>query len=436
MRIGLSSSISVVLLAAAAALGAVTPMTLVSSGKPFYVSTGNGAALFDRDLATAWEGTDSSWIAVKIGSGPAKLLLHWIAEERASWIPYWDDPDSTGSPGDYQILVSNNSTNGQDGSWTSVVTVTGNSYIGRMHSFDFTNQQWVKLTITGRTWRNTPIGLAELEIFDVSGRIPDTWFFMGNSITSTAFPNRITPSFIQDIAAAHPGYQPAMICGGHSGATTIDGINEIGSWLTVNPDMRFWCLEFGTNDSKGYTDTATFRHNLDSILDKIQGAGHVPMLARIPWCGYLSGAIPGYNAVIDDITAKRFLVPGPDFWTWFMNHQSQLKDGVHPNDSGSVAMNLLWAQAVASLYSTTTAAASPHSQRAAVKEVRISNGKPGTLNIMASGQGRLFVFKPNGTVCKTVSIANPPVRCGLARGTYLVQFIGAGIREAEKVVVR
>jgi acyl-CoA thioesterase I len=342
------------LICVAAQLGfaeVIRSMPLLSAGKFCFVSTdaGHSANLTDNSDTTGWTGSTDSWVALNVGGGYSRVLFDWVPMEYNEWIPYYDQTGNTGSPSAYQILVSANSTNGSDGTWNVVADIQGSHYNGRMHSFAFAGKSWVKLIA------KSSIGLAEIRVYDASIGTDDTWAFMGNSITSTAFGNSIAPTFAQDIAAAHPGFYPAKICAGWSGAHTPEGIAQIDDRLAVNPDIKHWCLEYGTNDNSGGMDTGTFRANLEIIIGKIIAAGRVPILSRCPY-NYIGGEnIYKYNAVIDNITVKHGFLPGPDLYTWFQNHREESKDGTHPNAVGSASMNRLWAQAVSSLYGTSTA---------------------------------------------------------------------------------
>ena len=57
-----------------------------------------------------------------------------------------------------------------------------------------------------------------------------------------------------------------------------------------------------------------------------------------------------YNAAIDALRATDPFFPGPDPYTFVSMHQSELYDGVHPNDTGVTSFNTLWSQAVLPLY--------------------------------------------------------------------------------------
>jgi hypothetical protein len=68
----------------------------------------------------------------------------------------------------YRLQVSADSTNGQDGTWTTVVTVTANPYTYRQHLNPFTGMKWLKLT------PDSNVTIAELEVWDASNGVSDT----------------------------------------------------------------------------------------------------------------------------------------------------------------------------------------------------------------------------------------------------------------------
>ena len=82
-----------------------------------------------------------------------------------------------------------------------------------------------------------------------------------------------------------------------------------------------------------------------------QAAGRIAVVGRIPFqTVYGQDYAAPKNAVLDQVTAARGLLPGPDLYTWFRAHPEQLSDGLHPDPRGAVEMNRLWAAAVAPLY--------------------------------------------------------------------------------------
>jgi hypothetical protein len=108
--------------------------------------------------------------------------------------------------------------------------------------------------------------------------------------------------------------------------------------------MRFWAIGFGTNDAAGNnSDTSQFRQHLSTVVAKVKAAGHIPIVARIPFSsdgGH--DTIPRFNDVIAELTAEGDLLAGPDLYAWFAAHPDQL--------IGVLAINRLWAEAVARIY--------------------------------------------------------------------------------------
>jgi lysophospholipase L1-like esterase len=220
---------------------------------------------------------------------------------------------------------------------------------------DFAGQRWVKLVVT-KTPAQSPNGvqISELDVHDVTAGANDTWFFAGDSITALAF-NRAPahqPSFATWVNGRRSEYFPAMIDGGTGGDKSDEGAAHVGDWLARNPDIHFWAIMYGTNDAAGNSSqTARFRTNMQTIVDRVRGAGRVPILATIPYASDgQHGNIVDFNRVLDDLRRANSLAAGPDFYTWFAGHPEELRDGVHPNDRGVVSMNRLWGEAVDALY--------------------------------------------------------------------------------------
>ena len=226
---------------------------------------------------------------------------------------------------------------------------------GAAHSFDFVGQRWVKLVVTSAPAKSpNGVQIDRIDVHDISGGASDTWFFMGDSITAFAFGSSVPKGkgFAADVQRRHPGYYPAAINGGIGGDKADEGVQHVDAWLRENPDARYWAIGYGSNDSAGdSTDTARFKKNMQTIIDRIKAAGHIPVLARIPYStdGQHS-TIPAFNAVIDDLRRDNSLPAGPDLYAWFLKHPNQLRDGLHPDKNGIEAINRLWAEAVDPLY--------------------------------------------------------------------------------------
>jgi lysophospholipase L1-like esterase len=358
----------------------LNPNPRISVGKPTFSNLASAGVVDDgKFLSSAWGSisprrANPDWVALHLGSGPTRVLLEWNAGYNYN---YADpiSPTSTpapdyGSPRSYNIYTSSNSTTGSNGSWTLVASVTNNTYRTRAHSFDFTGMSWVKMSVTMLpSFTANGLAIDEIEVYDISvasnrGRLPeDTWFFMGDSITAfwadrtsgtgTNDPASHQPSFAVWINIDNPNYFPAMIDGGIGGETTAGGLARLAQNLADNPDYYYWALDYGANDSSGNSaDTTAFAVHLQSMITQVLAAGRMPVIPHIAYT--LDGEhtnVPIFNAVIDQLVAANHILAGPDAYTYFLNHTNDFQsDGLHPNDAGMRAYNLIWSQAMRSLY--------------------------------------------------------------------------------------
>jgi lysophospholipase L1-like esterase len=339
--------------------------TLVSRGKPVYCSANNSGPGGSQAIVNGHYGAYSywavlkshlpSWCAIHVGAGPTRLLLTWDYDfNRDAYISKQND-----IPRDYTISVSSDSTNGADGTWLRVAQVSGNEASTREHTLPFTGKSWVKMTVTSGEPDSMDnfIVINQIDLYNASTtkELNNSFFFSGDSITAFAYSrfDEIQPSFVEDVHKTFPQLFPAMIDGGTGGATSIDAIQNIDLWLSLNPDIHYWLLEWGTNDAFGSANSASFQSNLQTIVDKIKQAGHVPILADLPYTNRpgdaaLNQEIEALNAVIDKVTKENGLIPGPNFYQLFSQHaQTYLSsDGIHPTSAGAIAMNLAWFQAL------------------------------------------------------------------------------------------
>jgi len=341
------------------------PNPIVSRGAEVFSMPANGAAVvngaYHNGGWTAGKPTEAApaWVAIKLAAGPTRILVSW---DDGGTYDYKDPATTTvyGLPADYHLEVSSDSTNGADGTWTAAgAPVTGNQVRTRAHAIDFAGKTWIKLVITAAPLNESGNGvqIGEIDVHDISatgtGLPEDTWFFMGDSITAFAYARTSAqaPSFATLVNTAAPAYLPAMINGGIGGENTGGALARLDEALATNPDYHFFAITYGTNDGWSNSNTATFRGNLQAMIDKIRAAGRVPVLSRVPFSPDGNHAsLPMFNAVIDDLTSTNELPVGPDFYAYFMAHPDQLTDMVHPNDMGQAAMNRLWAEAMRVVY--------------------------------------------------------------------------------------
>ena len=305
----------------------------------------------DGDYRSAWQcgrptRETPAWIAIDVGSGPTRLLLSWSAAGSFNY-----DETDYGSPGAYHIDVSADSSDGEDGTWKTVVDIREAGTHARAHVFDFGGMRWAKLVVTS-TPAVSPNGvqITEVDVHDATLGASDTWFFMGDSITAFAFDQGAAhaPSFAALVHERHPDFYPAMIDGGIGGETASNGAAHVDDWLARNPDMHFFAVGYGSNDSAGdNADTSGFRASMETIVRRLKSAGRVPILATIPYASDGQHAhVPDFNLVVEEIRVESSLPKGPDLYTWFAAHPDELRDGLHPNDRGIASINRLWADAI------------------------------------------------------------------------------------------
>jgi acyl-CoA thioesterase-1 len=305
----------------------------------------------------AWRNTlFPSSLSIPVEPVSGDLLLEWNSSGTNDYISPPDAP-TYGLPASYAIATSADSTNGKDGTWHEVVSVKGNTARTREHRFPFAGARWVRMTVKSAV--PGPLGntfaIDEIELHNASNGTDDTVFFLGDSITAAAF-NRCPdnqPSFADLVRRAAPAHFPAMIDGGVDGVNSSYGVSAIQDWLALNPDFHIWAIGYGTNDAWQKVPPGAFEEQLQTIVDRVVAAGRVPVIARIPFAakGPSDADVRALNEVIDLVTARNGLLPGPDLYAWFSSHPDALsQDGVHPSDAGTRSINRLWYEALRPLY--------------------------------------------------------------------------------------
>jgi lysophospholipase L1-like esterase len=330
-----------------ASAGVTTPETVVDG---IYHRGGANLGTPTRD--------EPQWIAIDTGGGPARLLLTWADTA------YGNYEGSKTIPVDYRIETAPRFS--EDASdWEVAVEVEGNLARTGAHAFDFEDRRWVRLVVTAAPGPTPPVVIDEISLYDASeggsGRVDDSWFFLGDSITAAAFPkNSNEDNFDAQVQAGRPEFFPAYLNGGISGETAADALERLPRVLEATRDLHYLAIGYGTNDSWGNQSVTgvRFEQTMNELVDQALDAGLVPILARIPFANGANASgqdehatIPDFNAVIDRITAERGLPCGPDLFAWFQAHPDELmNDGVHPTGNGSKSMNRLWAEAALPLY--------------------------------------------------------------------------------------
>ncbi len=394
---------------------ALKPNPIISRNKPVYgFPSNNVEILVNGKFGENWNVSNGSWVAIKLGGNYSKILVNWN-NTGGSWSDSIAAANSCKSglsiPVDYDILKSSNSTNGTDGDWTSLLTIKNNLVTARSHSIEFGGAQWVKMSITRGGG-----ALDEIEVFDITNGDEDTWFFPGTSITAVSFKSNVpAKNFADLITESHPTFTPAFIRGGIGCISSTTIANDISKYLDVVRNVKYWAIEMGTNDAWGGSNyfVPTFTKNMQLIIDSCKANNIQPVLARI--IGTDSAKVgwqvhPDFLKAVDSLTIKNRLLPGPDLYTYFSRHPTELYDGVHPNATGGANVYRLWAEKMDTLYRSTVAnmmdrdvkKSALHHQ---VRVLKTGNGSiihvqcGGTLSIHALNGSLLkkVIVQPNGT---------------------------------------
>jgi lysophospholipase L1-like esterase len=333
--------------------GKLVAAPLVSRGRRVESSPPGGKVVVDGIYRTraSWAGghptpSRPSWVAIDVGRGPTRLLVSWTSSGNHD---YTDR--KYGAPVEYGIETSADSTDGANGAWRTAVTVQGNPVRSRAHAIDFAGQRWVRMVVTGLSPDVFEWGLFldEIDVHDLSRGGDDIWVFVGDSITSEVFDRAPAhqPSFPEAVARRYPGYYPAVIGAGFGSLHHADAVRRIDEILALNPDARVIAMGFGSND----WDPKAFRADLVEVVRKVRAAGRIPVVARIPFRTDSPVDYPArLNAVVDEVTARYGLHPGPDLYGFFQSHRDRLTDGLHPDDAGALEVIRRWTEAAAPLY--------------------------------------------------------------------------------------
>lgn len=332
---------------------------LISRNKTVYTSSGNVNYLTDNAFkTTTFSVSSNTWLAINLGNAYNKVFFTWNNPNYT-----WSDAissvtnckQSPSVPVNYTVQYSSNSSNGSDGTWNVAETVTGNIVTARGHVVDLKGAKWVKMVIN-----NGSGPLDELEVFDLGRQGEDLWFFPGTSISANTFKSTVPAQNYADlIKQSFPSFNPAMIRGGIPCINSTQFKNDVSKYLAVAGNVKYWAIEMGTNDAWGGTNggVSTFKANMQAVITACKNVGIQPIIARTlatssSKAGWQVHA--DYLKAIDDLTATNNLIAGPDLYTWFLNHASDLdNDGVHPNAAGAASIQKLWAGKMATLYTAT-----------------------------------------------------------------------------------
>jgi hypothetical protein len=347
------------------------PMPVISRNVPAFSTNGQYPAGWgnDADYGTQYRGTPPTSLIYDLSRvAAAQRSTIWVAwyAESSHWYPPATGDPYYNVPRDYTIDGSAAAGGGQppadtDLSWTTLARVTGNIYSSQQVRLTFTGYNWLRmrvLTVNGSAGNLD--AEFNLDVHDASAGSTDSWAFFGDSITQDDMGHDEPSNFPQQINVPHPNYFPSQIDGGVGGWTA-------GSPLQVNPTTgnsywsgflaatpaHFISVDFGTNDANSGVSPATFKSQMQSLINAVEAAGKVAVVRLIPW-GCTSGIqanAPALNQQIQSLwAADPTIIHGPDYWTYFSQNQTLISsDCIHPSHpNGAQAYRTQYANAMLS----------------------------------------------------------------------------------------
>ena len=434
---------------------AIVPNKLVTGGLPAHTGAATTDYLTDGYL-TNWKSSSAKEIALNVGEGPTKLRINWESYGDCAWAT--DFTSGCGHSGvalsNFKIMTSANSTDGSDGDWVEAASVKNNPVMSRGVDIDFAGKSWFKFVSEGEVGQ-----ILEIEAFDMSAGGTDTWFFMGTSISQMGIKQQDTDSTTaQLIHAKFPEYTPAMLRGGIGCINSSEVVEHLSEYLEYAGNVKFWAIEMGTNDAWGGGDwnLATYKKNMQTIIDSAKAHGITPIIARIiatdsSKAGWQVN--PAFLEAVDNLTKENNLPKGPDFFAYFKEHPEQLaSDGVHPNGDkkGGQAMHHLWAEALSPLYAAgdTTCkdcATPPDSTEpeGIVRGLKISapriyaQGRNVVINGLGDTPASVTLLSATGqTVAQRISVTGRTQFDNVPAGKYLAVIQSKAVRFTSIVLVK
>ena len=426
-------------------ISAMIPNPLLSRGKTVYTSSGTVTSLTDNRFGSnSWQVTDNSWFAIKIDSGPTEIFLNLNNPDYA-WASTPIAPNQCPNNNlnllkDYQILISDNSTDGTDGEWNTVLSITNNPVTARGHKIVFSGANWIKIQIIKGSGY-----LDEVEVFDISNGAEDIWFFIGTSISANTFKG--TPpekNFADIINEMHPLFTPAMIRAGVSCQNSLGLVNNLSTYMEIGGNASYWVIEHGTNDgwNNGNSGVASFKENLQTVITACKNKGIKPVIAKVI---ATNTQVTGwqihsdYQKCIDELNNENDLIEGPDFFSWFSQHPEELNgetDGVHPNVNGAASIHRLWAEKMSSLYQDVKNIKLQQNQSDILKNQFRAECFDNHILLKTPHAGTVSVFSLNGNLLKKIVFQSPGSKTAhVTNGIYIIRFSSNKGLETQKFFI-
>ncbi len=353
------------------------PLEQIGKGVPVFAahSQANVGRLNDNNFDTTWEsGSVPTWVAFNLNSVPAekkqKILVSWANQAYGHRMgPGWQDK----VPASYVIQGSASTGTNVPTDWTTLSTTSGNPYASRQHVVQFSGYNWVRINITGTNGTQS-IQLPELNVFNATPGVADSFLFLGDSITADwmrqwSINGKVV--LAQLVAQKTNGaHYPVTEQAGYPGYSTYGVVPNMDDILGAFPG-RFVVVLLGANDSgsdfrlnDNLSDGTSFRPNYRKIVEKIIAAGKIPILT------YITGstnsgratATAKYNDAIRQIASEYpEAILGPDLYSLTMNNTSYISsDTLHMSAAGNAAIREAFANWISqNIYGGTVNVPSP-----------------------------------------------------------------------------
>jgi hypothetical protein len=434
---------------------ALEPNPIISRGTGVVVkvSAGDSSAINNNKWAPyekkAFAVSANSWIAIKFAGTYPRVFITWDCPDTT-----WSDNIAiTGDsckknlkvPEDYTILTSSNSTTGLDGVWTAVDSVKGNVVGARGHMVDFANATWIKMLITKGAG-----SIDEVEVFDGSKGMQDSWFFLGTRFTAMMLKDSLASGFHPGLASMsdssfanmmhfyQPTFTPAVIRGGiECSIKSADVVRDISKYLSVVGNVHFWAIEIGLYDAFGGKNdgVADFKKNLQIIVDSCKVHSISPIIATIPATKgtHASPAMWQIHAdfikAIDSVTKKNKLIVGADLYQYFLNGSGGMgyydlnNTGTQPNAFGDMEAQKVWTLKMDTVVYKAKVLANPSQTAPRLTEKLNMLSKNGSLVLNADCAGTISVCTVQGELVDKIVLkkAGSYTRKN-APGLYMVKF--------------
>lgn len=160
--------------------------------------------------------------------------------------------------------------------------------------------------------------------------------------------------------AAGLGIDPGQIVNlGVNGRTTSDWLNgPIEAAVSAASPHSLFLVMLGTNDARigpSGRSVGEWLFHARLIVERIHAGGHEAIWNAAPFIAAGAAGWPAdsgdrvalYNARIVDTGA---IVGDTTSWDWFRDRPARLPDGVHPDDTGAIALGQMWACAAQERY--------------------------------------------------------------------------------------